>query len=78
LIPWQKIGEVQVSEGTFHGYRQNLLLKVACERWVQFSLPPDALHFLENNIAADRFRKIKTPGSIGEVFKERWRNRKQG
>jgi hypothetical protein len=77
LIPWQKVGEVQVSEGTVYGYTQNLLLKVACEKPVQFPLPSDVLQFLEGNIPADRFHKIKTPASIGEVFQERWQNRKK-
>lgn len=76
LIPWQKISEVQISEGLFLGYKQNLLLKAAFTKQVQFSLPPVVLPFLEMNIPADRFHKIKTPGSIGEVFKERWKNRK--
>jgi len=78
LIPWQQIGEVQVSEGTVYGHRQNILLKAVCEKQVQFSLPPDVLQFLESKISADRFRKVKTPGSIGEVLKERWQNRKKG
>lgn len=76
LIPWMNFREVQVSEGLFLGHKQNILLKVACEKLVQFSLPPDVLPTVEQNIPAARFRKVKTPGSIGEVFKERWNNRK--
>lgn len=76
LIPWMNFSEVQVSAGLFLGHEQNLLLKVACEKPVQFSLPPVVLPTVEKNIPADRFRKVKIPGSIGEVFKERWKNRK--
>jgi hypothetical protein len=75
LIPWQSISEVQVSDGEFHGFKQNLTLSVACEKQVQFSLPPGALPVVERNIPANRFRKIKIPGSIGELLKDRWKNR---
>jgi len=76
LISWMNFNEVQVSEGLFLGHEQNLLLKVAGEKKVEFSLPPVVLPTIEKNIPADRFRKFKTPGSIGEVLKERWKNRK--
>ena len=76
LIPWPKISEVQVSEGLFLGRKQYYLLKIEYDKLVQFALPPEVLPTVEKNISADRFRKVKTPGSIGEVFKERWKNRK--
>ena len=78
LIPWSQISEVQVSEGRFLGHEQNILLKVEGEKPLQISLPPAVLPFVEKNVPADRFRKVKIPASIGELVKERWQSRKRG
>ena len=77
LIPWSKISEVQVSEGRFLGYEQNLLLTVEWEKQLQFSLPPAVLPTVQKNVPADRFRKIKTPASIGELVRDRWNQRRR-
>jgi hypothetical protein len=75
LIPWLKFSEVHVCEGPFLGYKQNLLLKVQCDKPVQFALPPDVLQFIEKYIPAGCFHTVKIAGSIGELLKERWKNR---
>ena len=71
LIPWLHISEVKVSEGLFLGHKQNLILKMACEKLVQFSLPPDVLPTIEKNVPAARFCKVKIPSSVSELLKER-------
>jgi len=77
LIPWSKITEIAVSEGTIFGREQNLQLTVEWEKWFLLSLPPKALPTLENNVPADRFRKEKIPPtSLRELLKEGWKNRK--
>lgn len=77
LIPWSKISEVAVSEGTVFGREQYLQLTVKWEKQLLFSLPPEVLPTLEKNIPADRFRKVKVPPtSLGELLKEGWKNRK--
>jgi len=77
LIPWSQISEVQVSEGRFLGYEQNIILKAEWEKPLQFSLPPAVLPTVEKNVPAGRFRKVKIPSSIGELLKERWSQRRR-
>jgi hypothetical protein len=77
LIPWSKISEVAVSEGTVFGREQNLQLTVEWEKRLLFSLSPQVLPALEKNVPADRFRKVKVPPlSLRELLKEGWKNRK--
>ena len=61
LIPWFKISEVAVSEGTVFGREQYLQLTVEWEKRFLLSLPPEALPTFEKNVPADRFRKVKVP-----------------
>jgi len=71
LIPWSKISEVAVSEGTVFGREQFLQLTVEWEKRFLLSLPPKALPTLEKNVSADRFRKVKVPPtSLPELLKE--------
>jgi len=76
LVPWSHISEVQVSEGRFLGYEQNILLTVEWDKRLQFSLPPAVLPTVQQNVPAGRFRKVKIPSSIGELVKERWNQRR--
>jgi hypothetical protein len=77
LIPWSKISEVAVSEGTVFGREQYLQLAVEWEKRLLFSLPPQVLPALEKNVPADRVRKVKVPPtSLGDLLKEGWKNRK--
>jgi hypothetical protein len=77
LIPWSKISEVAVSEGTVFGREQYLQLTVEWEKRFLLSLPPEVLPTLEKNIPANRFRKVKVPPtSLPELLKEGWKNRK--
>ena len=76
LIPWSRISEVAVSEGTVFGIQQNIGLTVEWEKRFLLSLPPRALPTIEKNIPADRFRKVKVPStSLREIVKERWKQR---
>jgi len=75
LIPWAKISEVAVSEGTVFGHQQFILLTVEWEKQLQFSLPPKVLPTIETNVPADRFRKTEI-APLFELVKERWKNRK--
>ncbi len=77
LIPWFKISEVAVSEGTVFGREQYLQLTVEWEKRFLLSLPPKALPTFEKNVPADRFRKVKVPPTLlPELLKEGWKNRK--
>jgi hypothetical protein len=77
LIPWFKISEVAVPEGTVFGREQYLQLTVEWEKRFLLSLPPKALPTLEKNVPADRFRNVKVPPtSLPELLKEGWKNRK--
>ncbi len=77
LIPWSKIIEVAVSEGTVFGREQNIGLTVEWEKRFLLSLPPKVLPAIEKNIPADRFRKVKAPStSLRELLKEGWKQRR--
>ena len=77
LIPWSKITEIAVPEGTVFGREQYLQLTVEWEKRFLLSLPPKALPTFEKNVPADRFRKvIVPPTSLPELLKEGWKNRK--
>ena len=77
LIPWSKISDVAVSEGTVFGREQYLQLTVEWEKRLLFSLPPKVLPTLEKNVPTDRFRKVKVPLTLlGELLKEGWNQRR--
>jgi hypothetical protein len=78
LIPWSQISAVSAPEGRFLGVEQSILLTVEWETALQFFLPHQALPTVEQNVPADRFTREKVPSSIGELLRERLKNRKPG
>jgi hypothetical protein len=73
LIPWSKITEVTVPQGTVFGVQQYITLTVEWEKQFKFSLPPKVLPTIEANVSMSRFRKIEI-APLSELVKERWKN----